>query len=192
MEPPWERRVWTRTAQTALPVYLPAPTAHGRAGRSVHRTRIGPGQVGPIASTLRPMEATQPIIVKLDSPTAIVEAMPTFVGFHPRESLVVMCLRGPRKRNGLTMRIDLPEPRHDRALAADLARRAAIDKADAAIVICYTSAPDTDGLLPRTTLVDEQIEQLRRRGIGLAEALLVRDGRWFSYTCAQDRCRTRA
>lgn len=130
----------------------------------------------------------EPIVVKLDSPTAIAEAMPTFVGFHPRESLVVMCLRGPRKRNGLTMRIDLPDARHDRALAADLSRRAAIDKADAAIVVCYTSAPDTGGLLPRTTLVDEQIEQLRRRGIGLAEALLVRAGRWFSYTCAQDCC----
>lgn len=129
-----------------------------------------------------------PVIVKFGSPTDIVGMMPTIVGFHPAESFVLMCLRGPRKRNGLTMRIDLPEPRHHKALAADLARRAANDKADAAILVCYTSAPDADGRLPRDDLVDEQVEQLRRRNIDVAEALLVRDGRWFSYSCAQPCC----
>ncbi|MGH8773752.1 MAG: DUF4192 domain-containing protein [Jiangellaceae bacterium] len=132
--------------------------------------------------------ARPPVIIKFTCPTEIVGAMPTFVGFHPAESLVLMCLRGPRKRNGMTMRADLPDALHHRVMAADLASRAAADKAGTAILVCYTCAPDVDGRLPRQDLIDEQVEQLRRRTIGVTEALLVRDGRWYSYSCHKDCC----
>ena len=132
--------------------------------------------------------AARPLVVTFSSPVDIVGAIPSMLGFHPAESLVVMCLRGPRQRTGLTMRIDLVDPEYDERFAAETAARVATDKASAAIVVCYTDAPAEADRLPRAGLVDEVGEQLLRRGIELAEALLVRDGRWFSYTCGQSCC----
>jgi Domain of unknown function (DUF4192) len=40
--------------------------------------------------------AARPVVVKFSSPVDIVGAIPSMLGFHPAESLVVMCLRGPR------------------------------------------------------------------------------------------------
>ena len=85
--------------------------------------------------------AARPVVVKFSSPVDIVGAIPSMLGFHPAESLVVMCLRGPRQRTGLTMRVDLVDPEYDERFAAETAARVAADKAGAAIVVCYTDAP---------------------------------------------------
>jgi Domain of unknown function (DUF4192) len=128
------------------------------------------------------------VVVRLTNPPDIVAAMPVFIGFHPDESLVVMCLQGARRRNRLTMRVDLPEPEYEGALAADMAERAARESADAVLVLCYTEAPDRDGALPRQELIDRLLELLTERGIEHGEVLLVRDGRWYSYVCASSCC----
>ncbi|HEY9377733.1 MAG TPA: DUF4192 domain-containing protein, partial [Jiangellaceae bacterium] len=132
--------------------------------------------------------ATRPIVVKFGSPVDIVGSIPSLLGFHPAESIVVMCLRGPRKRTGLTLRIDLLDAQHDQALAAEIVRRVAIEQASAAITVCYTEAADEQGRLPRAGLLDQIGEQLLRHGIGVAESVLVRTGRWYSYSCAGPCC----
>lgn len=132
--------------------------------------------------------ADRPVVVKLASPPDIVGAVPSLLGFHPAESLVVMCLRGPRKRTGLTMRIDLADAGYDEHFATETASRVATDNADAAILVCYTEADDRAGRLPRSSLLDVLIGQLLRRGITVAEALLVRADRWYSYSCTQPCC----
>lgn len=114
--------------------------------------------------------------------------MPFFIGFHPDESLVVMCLQGPRRRNRLTMRVDLPEAEHEEALAAELAERTARDGADAVLVLCYTEAPDERGEFPRQDLIDRLLGQLGERGIDHGEVLLVRAGKWHSYVCDLSCC----
>jgi Domain of unknown function (DUF4192) len=131
---------------------------------------------------------TRPVVVKFGSPVDIVGWIPCMLGFHPAESIVVMCLRGPRKRTGLTMRIDLADPKHEKTLATEIVRRITAEKASAAIMVCYTDAPDEHDRLPRAELVDEIAGLLLRRGVEVAEALLVRAGRWFSYTCNQSCC----
>lgn len=130
----------------------------------------------------------EPTVVKLSRPPDIIAAMPVFVGFHPAESVVLMCLRGPRGRSGLTIRVDLPEPRYHRALAADLAARATRDNADAVIVVCYTDELDDGSELPRHDLIDLMLEELERLGLGWGEVLLVRSGRWWSYLCTDECC----
>ena len=127
-------------------------------------------------------------VIKLSSPSDIVTAVPVVLGFHPAESLVVMCLSGPRRRQGLTMRIDLPEPQHDDTLAADLVHRAERDDAEAVVAVCYTESPDVDGDLPRRDLIDTLTGAFGRRNIGLLELLLVRGGRWYSYVCSEECC----
>ncbi len=133
---------------------------------------------------------SKPVVVKLGTPPDIVGALPSFIGFHPSESLVVMCLHGPRKRNGLTMRFDLPEARHHRAMVSEITARVTRERAGSAIVVCYTAAPDADGQLPRADLVERQVRHLSSRDIEVVEALLVRAGRWFSYTCTEPCCPT--
>jgi hypothetical protein len=131
---------------------------------------------------------TDQTVIKLGSPADIVAAVPVSIGFHPAESLVVMCLHGPRRRGGLTMRSDLPEPRHHNALADDLAQRAERDGASAVIAVCYTDAPDASDDLPRRELIYALADALDRRGIERLELLLVRHGLWFSYLCREKCC----
>ena len=59
------------------------------------------------------MDATAKTIVKISSPADILGVVPHRVGFHPAESIVVVCLHGPRRRDGLVMRLDLAPPEHD-------------------------------------------------------------------------------
>lgn len=129
-----------------------------------------------------------PTVIRLSSPPDIVTALPVLLGFHPAESLAIMCLRGPRRRNGLTMRIDLPDPKHYGAVAEDLAHRAERDGASTVVGTCYTEASDVDGDLPRRDLIDALTGALKRRDIGWLEILLVRGGRWYSYVCTKECC----
>lgn len=130
----------------------------------------------------------EPTVVKLSNPPDIVAALPVFIGFHPAESVVLMCLHGPRRRSGLAMRVDLPDPQYHEFLATDLATRAARDHADGVILVCYTEDPDQGTELPRHDLIDLVLEKLRQREIGWQEVLLVRGGRWWSYLCAAECC----
>ncbi len=130
----------------------------------------------------------EPTVIKLRTPPDIVAAMPVLIGFHPSESLVLMCMHGPRKRAGLTMRVDLPHPNDHPRLAAEMAARCAHERADAVIAVCYTEATDAEGKLPRSDLIDALLDKLGKIGIGWIEAVLVRDGRWWLYRCDDDDC----
>lgn len=131
----------------------------------------------------------EPTVVKLSRPQDVIAAVPVFVGFHPHESLVMMCLHGPRKRNGLTLRADLPDPEYHLDLVADLATRAVTAGADGVLLVCYTEAPDdADGELPHHGLIDRLLAALGEKDVGWGEVLLVRDGRWWSYLCTKACC----
>jgi hypothetical protein len=139
------------------------------------------------------MTETHRAVVKLTTPADLVGVVPWLVGFHPEESLVVICLRGRRLRTGLTMRVDLPSPEHAETVADQLAARVRHDGAAAAFLACYTdAADDADGALPQAAFVATLVQALDRRGVGCKEALLVRSGRWHSYTCDVEECCPRA
>ena len=134
------------------------------------------------------MTSKDQTVIKLSSPSDIVTALPVLIGFHPAESFAVMCLHGPRRRIGLTMRMDLPDPEHDEIVAEDLAHRAERDGAATIVAVCYTETPDLDGDLPRRELMAALTDALKPHGIGWLELLLVRGGRWYSYVCKDECC----
>ena len=148
------------------------------------------------------MTETERPVVKLTTPADLVGAIPWLVGFHPEESLVVLCLKGPRLRTGLTMRVDLPAPEDEITVAEELAARVEHDGAGSVFLVCYTTAadggpPDADarvstvgsrGGLPRAAFVEALDRALGHRGIGCKDALLVRGGRCHSYTCDVEEC----
>jgi Domain of unknown function (DUF4192) len=130
------------------------------------------------------MSRKRPDIVRLSGPGDLVATVPHLFGFVPTESVVLLGLHGPRKRINLTLRLDLCPPEHDQVVAGDLARRVRCSEPDAVQIIVLTEAPD-DGGLPRRALVSELGAAVR---LPVMDALLVRDGRWWSYLCQDPAC----
>lgn len=141
------------------------------------------------------MDSRAQTVVKISSPADIVGVVPFRVGFHPTESIVLLCLQGSRRRDRLVLRQDLVDAEDEPALAADLVERVALIGADEALLICYTAdadpepgCADASARLARGRLVDAVRTGLRGRGIAVPEALLVRDRRWWSYLCGDPDC----
>jgi len=130
--------------------------------------------------------ATRPV-ARLTSPGEIVAVVPVLCGFPPQESLVVVSLRGPRKRVGLTMRFDLEHLGVD-GLADEVAARLEHDVATQALLLVWTQSADTTAGLVHAAEVAELTATVEGRGVVVQEALLVRAGRWWSYGCGGDCC----
>jgi hypothetical protein len=131
------------------------------------------------------MSSKRAEVVRLSGPGDLVATVPHLFGFVPTESVVLLGLHGPRKRINLTLRLDLCPPEDDRVVAADLARRVRHSEPDAVHIVVLTSADDDDDGLPRRALVAELEAAV---GLPVVDALLVRDGRWWSYRCHDPHC----
>jgi hypothetical protein len=124
---------------------------------------------------------------KLKTPADIVDAVPYLLGFQPHDSLVVLSLRGERKRVGLTARVDLPQPELAAQCARDFVGYLTRDHAAHAIVALY---PPSDGRSHPSVqpLADALTEQLLLASIEPLEVVCVGDGRWWSLLCMNDAC----
>jgi hypothetical protein len=143
-------------------------------------------------TTAGPDEDDAPIsVVRIGGPADILGVLPYRIGFHPSESLVVVCLEGPRRRDRLVIRVDLPSPAEQRSVVTDIAERVAHVGASSSVVVVYTEDADAGGgrtRLAHAGLVQALRSALRHREIQLHEALLVRAGRWWSYLCHDPGC----
>jgi len=135
-----------------------------------------------------PSSSRTQTVVRISSPADIVGLMPHRMGFHPTESLVVLCLQGPRRRDKVAMRLDLPDPVDDTVMTEEVVDRLTRLRADAAILVCYTEAPGPAHGLIRAPLVRALRRSLVGKGIGVPHAILVREGRWWSYFCSAACC----
>ncbi len=122
-----------------------------------------------------------PSIARLTDPGEIVAVVPQLCGFLPEDSLVVLSLRGQRRRVGLTVRLDLPRVGDEAAVAALCAARIVGDGAAAAVACVF-------GAEPREGLVAEVRAACEDAGVPLVEALHVDGGRWTSYACDGPCC----
>lgn len=120
-------------------------------------------------------------VARLSSPGAIVATLPSLCGFPPEDSLVLLSLRGERRRIGLTARLDLPPPDAEGGAADLLAERMRLDGAREAVVVVLSDER-------RPELVQAVGEALAGRAIDVHEALHVADGRWWSYECSSSCC----
>jgi len=120
-------------------------------------------------------------VARLTTPGEIVATVPLLCGYPPSDSVVVLSLRGPRRRLGLTIRLDRPPPGLAEEAAELLVERVVHDGGRAAVVVVYAGARDE----PLAAAVTAACE---RRGVEVAEALHVADGRWTSYACMRSCC----
>ena len=123
-----------------------------------------------------------PATARLTTPGEILAVLPSLCGFPPSESLVLVSLRGPRKRVGLTARIDLPPEQEEAAVAALCAARMRDDGAAVVLLAVYSEHGRRAGL------VDAVVGACAQRGTGVLEALHVQSGRWSSYSCSAACC----
>jgi hypothetical protein len=132
-----------------------------------------------------------PVVVRVRDVGEIAAGLPHLMGFHPRESVVLVGLGGESgRRVVMTARADLPPPEHDRSLSRMLARNLSTARPAGALVFVVSEVPDetADGRprLPHHRLVRETCRALERSGVRIADTVLVRNGRWWRYDCAPD------
>ncbi len=130
------------------------------------------------------------------SPSAMLASIPYLVGFPPRNSLVLLMLAPPRGRIKLTMRVDLPDnegPLIATALASGLAARVCHVGAESAIAVLFNDEAGSAGTadvdrFPHAHLVDALVSELGVFGVELVDAMLVSQGRRWSYLCDNPYC----
>ncbi|WP_214408365.1 DUF4192 domain-containing protein, partial [Pseudonocardia lacus] len=124
----------------------------------------------------------------IDDPAGLAAAVPALLGFHPRDSLVLVSVGGSggARRIGMTLRADLPPrsaPRAELAgMAHDLVDTLLLDAPRAAAALVFAPAGAD---LPHRVLVDTVADALRERGVALVSAMWVEStaagARWACY-----------
>ena len=119
--------------------------------------------------------------ITLRGPGDVLAVLPYQLGYHPRNSIVAISLRG--RRVGLVVRTDLP-PEGDAAAVVDaLVGPLLRDRATSVLVLGYEDEPDTS----QPALV-ALVEQVERAGIDVVDVVVVRDGRRYSAVCSDPCC----
>jgi Domain of unknown function (DUF4192) len=165
---------------------FPAPSADRVSGMDA-RDRPNPPDAEPLSGW------TEPIGVRVRDVGEIAAALPHLLGFRPEESVLLLGLGGASgRRVGLTVRADIPPPEHNRELATVLGRSLFTDRPEGALVLVVSEAPDEEIAgepdLPHRDLVWELCRALSRLDVPVGDAVLVRDGRWWSYDCPDHCC----
>jgi hypothetical protein len=126
-------------------------------------------------------------LLRLRSPSDIVEAVPYLIGFQPEDSLVVVSLRGERLRVGLTARVDLPPAESAESCAREFVGYLKRDNAVRAVVVFYppSGGPSYPSVRP---IADAFTKHLKRSRIAVADVLCVSERRWWSLHCTDADC----
>ena len=167
-----------------LPPPADSPSADARSARR-RRRPLSDTPVGDRPADDFVAASPAAVRVSLASPVSVLAIVPSLLGFHPSQSLVVLGVSGPRQRVSLTFRYDLPDP-PDAELAADIAAHACEvltrEAIPAAIVIGYGAAdPVAASALP-------VVAALLHAGVDVLEILRAEGGRCFMLNCQNPGC----
>jgi hypothetical protein len=135
------------------------------------------------------MTRPHPGLVRISSPADLIALVPRLLGFVPRESVVVICLHGLRRRVGLAMRFDLADAVDPARFAAMVHERITMDAAASAFVVVFSARLPSDGASPRDDLPHAAAAAALVDQIGsvIADVVLTDGARWWSYGC-DDAC----
>lgn len=130
------------------------------------------------------MPTTLPKPIRVRGAGDLYAAIPHLMGFHPADSLIVLVLKD--NVISMTMRVDLPRPRHRGMLAAQL--EAPLLEHGATEVILVVVCPPCEHMpeeLPHEPLVTALRHKLGGVGVEVVEAVWLpacqKDARWLCY-----------
>ncbi|MDS1271082.1 DUF4192 domain-containing protein [Lipingzhangella sp. LS1_29] len=121
----------------------------------------------------------------LTGPSDLLAAVPYLLGFHPRDSLVLVGIarQGSRQTICCSARCDLPTVAAEAPATAAIVTQP-IHAANAAFVVLVGYGPAHRV----TPCVDAVQQAVAARGVELREALRFTEGRYWSYTCTGTCC----
>ena len=115
------------------------------------------------------------------TPHDLLAAVPFLIGYHPTDSLVLISVKSDSLE--MAMRIDFPinPPEGAYQLLASHLKR---DHAEGALLVAYEPEGNTDGPEVLRNAADAVIAS----EIPIRELMLVRNGRWRSLLCTDEKC----
>lgn len=122
--------------------------------------------------------ATQPPPLRITGPADLLQAVPYLLGFHPRDSLVLVGLRDDVLV--VTARANLRDLAEAGMLATTL-RAISRGGANELVAAVYDDSADRVDGLPWREVVDDLRDKCARLCCQVNDALLVAGGRWWSY-----------
>ncbi|MDN5918278.1 MAG: DUF4192 domain-containing protein [Pseudonocardia sp.] len=138
-------------------------------------------------------EATLGTVVRVRGTGDLIVSLPVLIGFHPRDSLLLVGFGGPNgRRVGLTIRVDLPRPDDVGCVCADAVGALATDApAGAAVVVVHGGVAGAPG--PYRTDVAAAVQAMLVEA-GIEPQVLVwaagtgRGDRWACFDLPGQRC----
>jgi len=120
--------------------------------------------------------------IRLSSPVDLITSLPYQFGFHPKRSVVLVCLQGSRLV--FCERLDIPPVEHVQDATAALIGPMLKERPNGVVLLGYEdvegeAVPLLDALKVAISWYD---------GIKLNDVLVVRDGRWYSRECQNPTC----
>ena len=119
--------------------------------------------------------------IHLSGPADVLAVLPYQLGFHPRDCLVAVSLKGTRM--GLVQRIDLPPPEHVGDAVAAMMVPLRQDSPRSVLLIGFEDHEDES-----RAMLDEMAGACGADGVEVADRIVVRDGRWFAPDCHRSCC----
>jgi hypothetical protein len=134
---------------------------------------------------LAPSLPQPPAKLRLSTPEQVLAAVPYLIGFAPASSVVVLGLRA--KQIAITMRLDLDTPQKE--LHDVVVKRLRSHGTGTAVVIIFDPEdPAGSRALPGSSIARPLLRRLRREGLLIRDAIVVRRGRFWSYLCDDPGC----
>ncbi|MEO6790474.1 MAG: DUF4192 domain-containing protein [Ornithinibacter sp.] len=119
--------------------------------------------------------------ITLRGPGDVLAVLPYQLGYHPRDSVVVVSLR--EKQIALVLRCDLPPDEHVAMVSASLVGPVVRERADSVLVLGFEEVEHAS--IPLALAV---VDDLERQGVEVLDVQVVRGGRRYSPICARPCC----
>src|SRR5690606_38876891 len=172
----------------------PVVQAHGVPGAGLRRRGRRPGAV-----------------LRLTSAAELLSLVPYRLGFHPRESAVLVCLRGARREVGLLARVDLADlaAPDGEVVARTVLGRLVQDDARGLVVVAYTASQvrevdrpgpaasggartrevvDADAAAPTAHAALDVLLRVMRPVLGPVQTWVVGEAGYFELDCGDETC----